>query len=115
MTPLAAPAANRRSSTRRKPKASTKVQCIANPMGLGPNVAVSVLDVSETGIRLVLKSALAVGQEIEIGLEGAADRKPTKVGARVIWCAALADGNFCTGARFHKPLPYGVVQAVAYI
>ena len=115
MSQTNAPASNRRSSARRKPKTTAKVTCVGGTMGIGPNLALSMLDVSETGIRLVLKKAAAVGQEVEVGLEGVGDHRPAKVAARVIWCAALADGSYCIGARFLKALPYGLLHALAYL
>lgn len=109
------PPSNRRASIRRKPKTSTKVTCVTGKMGFGPNVAISLLDVSETGIRLIIKTPVQPGHEVEIGLEGLADRRTTKLPAQVIWCAALADGSHCLGARFAKPLDYGLLQALATI
>jgi hypothetical protein len=75
-------------------------------------VAESVLDVSETGIRLVLKTALPKGQEIEVRLENFSVR-PIKAAARIIWSMPTADGKFCAGASFDKPLPYASVLAFA--
>ena len=40
---------NRRAANRRQPRGGSKIVCAAGKYGLGPNVAVSVLDVSETG------------------------------------------------------------------
>src|SRR5205807_5017007 len=53
--------ANHRRTRRRRPKNHTKVTCHKGPFGLGPNVAVSMLDVSEAGIRLVVKVPLDRG------------------------------------------------------
>jgi hypothetical protein len=102
---------NRRSATRHQPRGGSKIICATGKFGLGPNVAVSVLDVSETGIRLIVKVALPVGGEVEVGLEAPADRKPTPMPAEVVWCVPMADGNFCVGARFARPLKYALLQA----
>jgi hypothetical protein len=106
---------NRRGAARKRPKSSAKIVCVNSSLGLGPNIAVSILDVSETGIRLVSKRALEAGNEVEVSLEGVGQSRTTKILARVIWCAALADGNHCVGARFQKPIAYGVLQSLAYI
>ena|SRR5262245_30445952 len=102
---------NRRIAARRLPRGGSKIICATGKYGLGPNVGVSVLDVSETGIRLVVKAALPVGGEVEIGLESPVDRKPTPMPAQVVWCMPLADGNFCVGARFERLLKYALLQA----
>ena len=107
--------ANRRSSSRKLPKNSTKVSCVPNPHGLGANVALKVFDVSETGVRLVLKSAAKIGQEIEVTLESLADRRPTKTVAKVVWCEKLADGSFCVGAHFGKAIAYGSLLALTHM
>jgi hypothetical protein len=106
--------ANRRRSPRKQPKRSTKVRCVPNRHGLGDNVAVQVLDVSETGVRLILRQAATVGQEVEVVLEATTDRRPHKLVAQVIWCVPTADGTYCVGAHFEKPLPYAALQALTY-
>jgi hypothetical protein len=102
---------NRRAAARRPPRGGSKIICATGKYGLGPNVAVSVLDVSETGIRLVVKTALTAGSEIEVGLASPVDRRPTSMPAEIIWCVPLADGKFCVGARFARPLKYALLQA----
>ena len=64
---------NRRNSPRRQPKRTSRALCVTGKFGLGPNVAVALLDVSETGIRLVLKTALVPGHDVEVGLEAIGD------------------------------------------
>lgn len=103
-------AKNRRSAPRRSPKNSTRVLCRKGALGLGANMAVSVLDVSETGIRLLVKAGFKEKQEIEVLLSGAGQTQHATLLANVVWCVPAADGNFCIGARFQKPLPYGVLQ-----
>jgi hypothetical protein len=97
---------NRRRARRQLPKASTKARCFKGSLGLGANLAVRVLDLSENGIRLVLRSNLTVGQEMEITLENVAAR-PVKALAEVVWSLPTADGQFAIGARFHKSINYG--------
>jgi hypothetical protein len=68
------PQKERRLTPRRLTKPGVQVICREGSLGLGPNVALSVYDISETGIRLVVKSALATGQEIEVELIGPGPR-----------------------------------------
>jgi hypothetical protein len=104
---------DRRNSSRRQPKTTAKITCRAGTLGLGPNVAVSFLDISQSGIRLIVKTALTPGGEVEIGLQPLGANRPTAVAARVMWSLPLADGNHCTGARFEKQLPYSFLQEIA--
>src|ERR1700730_7730352 len=98
---------NRRSGLRRPSKGSTKVKCLKGSLGLGPNLGVSVLDLSETGVRMIVKAVLKQGEEIEVTLSGMGQSQPFKAAAEVIWSVPTADGNYCLGARFHKCLSYG--------
>jgi hypothetical protein len=97
---------NRRNSHRQTARGSTRVRAYRNAMGLGPNIAVSVLDLSESGVRLLLKEDLPAGREIEVRIESTTASGPKVVVARVIWSVATADGAFCVGARFDKPLAH---------
>ena len=81
-------------------------------MGLGPNIAVSILDVSETGVRLILKEPLKEKAEFVVELESVGARS-IKVLARVIWMLPLTDGNTCVGAEFAKNLLYSDLLALA--
>lgn len=102
---------NKRLSRRQAPKGSTKAVAYPNWLGLGANIALAVLDVSETGIRLLVRELPRNG-EFEINLESIAHR-PVKTLAQVVWSCPTADGNFVLGARFDKSLPYAALQALA--
>jgi hypothetical protein len=98
---------NRRASRRRAGKRTTKVSCHKGSLGLGANLAISLLDASETGVRLLVKAALEKGQEVEVSVQGAGQARPLKTPGRVIWCVATADGPFCVGIHLQKPIQYG--------
>ena len=68
---------------------------------LSDRVASGVLDVSETGARLLLDKRLADGAEFEVNFEGPGS-KPVKVLANVVWTVETADGRFVTGVHFQK-------------
>jgi hypothetical protein len=117
MTPLQMPTARvvlieKRASRRHPPKGSTRAKATRNSLGLGPNVAVNVLDVSQTGVRLLAREDVPCGQEFEVVLESAASRQ-VKMIAQAIWSVATADGRFCVGARFTTPLTYAAMQALS--
>jgi len=107
--------ANRRRARRQQAKHSTKVNCTKGSMGLGTNLALGILDMSETGIRLLLKQQLGPNQEIEVNLESLNHRRPLKVLGRVVWCVAAADGTYCAGVEFHRALGYIDYQALVKV
>jgi hypothetical protein len=80
--------------------------------GLGANVAVALLDLSEDGVQLVVKEPLAAGQEVEVSLAGPFHNRPVKAAARVVWVGAASGGNYRVGARFDKRLPYADLQSL---
>ena len=112
MNPTGVLSKNRRVSRRLVPRKGTKVTCQKGSLGLGPNLAVGVLDISESGVRLLLKAPLDVHQDVEVNLLGPGKGRPFKVLADVIWCVAAADGTFCVGARFQKALRFFDLQAL---
>ena len=100
------PSCNRRVGRRRKAKQSTKVICLKGCLGLGRNIALSVLDVSEAGACLIVKELLTPGQDVDLTFESEAVPRPvTRIG-RVVWCLARQDGDYCIGVRFENFLPY---------
>ena len=115
MTPSpegATPRKNLRRCRRLPAKGSTRAKAFSNALGLGKNLASSVLDVSEAGARLLLNAHLAEGTEFEINLEGPGS-KPVKLLAVVVWSVGAADGRFVTGVRFQKPLDYAALTALS--
>jgi hypothetical protein len=104
---------NRRLTRRRVPKGGTRVVCRKGTFGLGADLAFSVLDISESGIRLLVRQSLAEGQEIELGLTGPGQGRTQRLLATVVWCVPAADGRCCIGARFERTLPYKDLQLFA--
>lgn len=97
---------NKRLARRRSAKKSLGVTCLKGTLGLGKNLALSILDVSETGVRLVVDCPLHPLQEIEVILSVPLQAKPIKALADVTWCVPAADGNYCIGASFRRRLNY---------
>jgi len=97
--PIAA-SSDRRRSRRQRPKASTEVACRPETLIVGANLALTVLDLSADGIRLLVKASLEKGQKIEVDLEGIGYSRPIQLAAEVVWSLPTADGNWCVGAKF---------------
>ncbi len=100
---------------RTPPKSSSRVACYRGTLGVGPNLASKFLDLSETGIRLLVREELSPGQAIEIGLEGLNHPRPLRLPARVVWCLAAAGGGYCIGAEFQRRLSYADLHVLARV
>jgi hypothetical protein len=102
---------NRRASRRCEFRVTSRVECRRGTLGLGPDLVRQAVDLSETGIRLLVVSPLARGEEVEVLIQGSGVR-PVKRLARVAW-SAPADGGWLVGLAFEGPLPYHEVQNLA--
>jgi hypothetical protein len=91
---------------RRSPRGRVKIVCQRGTLELGPNLALAVLDISETGVRLRVKEALRPGQELSISLEGPCSIRPVRRIGRVVWSVPSADGTHCAGVNLDKRLDY---------
>src|SRR3954447_19621678 len=103
---------NLRRCRRQVPKGSAKALAYRNALGVGSNIATAILDVSETGARLLLKEQLREGQEFEVNFETMGSH-PIKTIATVVWTVAAADGRFVTGVRFDKALRWADLITLA--
>ena len=106
-------AANRRGAHRRKPRGSVKIECRKGALGLGANLAGPVLDVSETGLRIILTAPLDLQTEVEVIISGYGMKEAVKRLGTVRWQLKLEAGPFCTGIEFQKRLVYRDWQNVA--
>jgi hypothetical protein len=97
--------ANRRGSRRHLPRGKIRVLCRKGALDLGKSCALLLLDVSETGVRLVLTEQFRKGTEVYVTLEGISGRLARRVGT-VMWSLAAADGSFVTGVHFQKVIRY---------
>ena len=102
---------NTRRSRRQTAKSGTKLRAYRNPLGLGPNIGLRTLDISETGLRLILKEELPVGHSFEVEIEGPS-MKPFKAVAILHWILKAEDGTFIAGASFDKALAYSHLTAM---
>jgi hypothetical protein len=104
MGPFKSSQVDRRGSRRLSPKRGIRVTCRKGSLDLGPNLALAVLNVSETGIGLVLSAALEQGQEVSLTLDVSTGGKPVKRFGQVVWSAQIEEGAYRTGIRLEKPL-----------
>jgi hypothetical protein len=97
---------NRRRSQRRKPRSSVRLQCRKGSQGFGPNLAAGALDLSESGVRLIVTQALDDMAEVEVVIDGYGMNRPIKRVANVRWQVKMDNGQFCTGVEFQKRIDY---------
>ena len=109
------PVRDRRRTRRYAPKGGMQVTCRKGAPGLGANLALSVLDVSEGGTRLVLGEPLEPGQEVEVILQPAGYAKGFKASGRVVWCVEVAAGGHAAGVAFDQRLKYVALLAVGRV
>jgi hypothetical protein len=101
---------NSRRSIRRPTRQTTKVICFGGKLGLGPNIANQILDISETGARLRVKEECVKNQELELHLSGLSHRRPVRMRGEVVWCVRTNEGDYCVGVQFRGCLPFKDVQ-----
>jgi PilZ domain len=97
---------NRRAFIRRGTRGKAKVACFKGSFDMGPNLAVSIANLSEAGINLLLKVELAKGQDVTLLVEGREHNRPLKVHGKVIWSVALEKDLFRVGVRLNSHLRY---------
>ena len=98
---------NRRKWLRRKTRSTEKVECRKGSLGLGANLGIILLDISEAGVRLILKAALKPKDEVEVVIRDHGPQSTIKRIGEVMWCLALDDGRFCVGVQFEKWILFG--------
>ena len=100
------PQKNRRIAVRRPFKGKVKVTCYKGLLDLGRNIAVKLLDVSESGMCLTVNIALEKSQEVLILLESQRHARPIRTPGVVMWCIPSDEGNWKVGIRWNKYLSY---------
>jgi hypothetical protein len=103
---------DRRATPRRIARARIKIECRRGIMGLGPNHAESLFDLSQTGARIIATAELAENQDVELSLEAATHRRPLKLEATVVWKAPTEDERFFVGMRLRKTLNYAELMTL---
>ena len=106
MDPLEADIENRRAAIRRMPKGKPRITCRKGSLGLGRNLAEDLVDISQTGVRLIVNAALVKGDEVELIVNSAGLPRPLQFLGDVVWAAASGDNRYSIGVKFRKHLSY---------
>jgi hypothetical protein len=97
---------NERRTNKRLPARSTvMIEIRKGVMGLGPNLALNLLDLSVDGAGVLMEGKLQVNDDVEILLSGHGIRSKVKRLAKVRWVTKLEPVHFVMGFKFEKPIP----------
>lgn len=99
-------AADNRRMQRRTARPGTTVECRKGTLGLGPDIAVEMLDFSADGVLMSIREAVAIGDEIELSITAPGFSRPTVLEATAVRCIPQAGGGYCMAAQFRSPLSY---------
>jgi hypothetical protein len=100
----------RRVFPRRKPKSGTRVVCRKGTLGLSPNLALSLIDLSEWGVCLLIKGSLKQGDEVEVALSAPGCGRDIVRFGDVVWALAGPDGTCQVGVRLQKRIEFSQLQ-----
>lgn len=95
---VAAPAAERRISVRRKPAVGTVCR-FDGPPGIG-----LIWNISRTGISMLVSEAVAPGDRLSGLLETVEGDEMLAVGLKVVHARRIETGDLFVGAAFDRPL-----------
>ena len=101
---------NRRFFQRRQPIGKVRIAC-HDKSDLGPNLALALVDVSETGACLTTKS-LQKGKCVRISLEGREHARPITCAGTVIRCEETSVGLCQTAVLWEKWLPFSEIRKI---
>jgi hypothetical protein len=90
-------------------RATARIECRKGPLGLGPNLAEAALDLCDSEARLLLKEAVAKGEEVELLIHGGGPAVQRRLG-RVQSAAPLDDGHYVVRVALEESLSYSEVQ-----
>ncbi|HEX3147758.1 MAG TPA: PilZ domain-containing protein [Gemmataceae bacterium] len=103
----------RRTSPRRMPRTGVRIALRSGTLGLGPDIATGLLDVSEDGLCVQLKSPIAQGSDAEIILERVGNGRAMKLIGDVRWCVGDGATGYRAGLRLRRRLPYKELMDLA--
>ena len=107
------PWADRRQNDRRPGRPGSRVEVRRGLLGMSPDVALKLVDVSEGGAQVRLKCGLRPGEQVEVALWPPADVQSVRGPAVVCWCLPTPTGEFRAGLRLRRKLIKEVVDLLA--
>jgi hypothetical protein len=102
---------NRRAAIRKPARRSIHLECRRGSMGLGNNLASGYLDISLSGVQVVLHDMhLLKGEEVEVVLQGHGFRGSIRRTGEVRWIQPVETGGCRVGIQFNKYLNFRDLQ-----
>jgi hypothetical protein len=95
----------RRLSRRLAAKDGAKAELRVGALGMGRDVAFGLVDVSQDGLCVRVKTRLDPGSEVEVKLTGPGLGKALAFVATVCWCRPI-DGFHLAGLKLNRRLTY---------
>jgi hypothetical protein len=103
----------RRLTRRRPTRGGARVEVRRGDLGLGPDLAVGLMDVSEDGVGLRTKVEVQVDDRVTVGL-GRPGGGKLLVGQGVVrWCRPEPDGRFRVGLALRRRLTHADLMDLA--
>ncbi len=96
---------NRRSAVRKRPRGWITIECRRRGT-FGASIGDVVWDISQTGLCMVVKTAVFVGDDLELTITTTSINQTLRLQGRVIWVDPLDNKKFSIGVRFQESLPY---------
>jgi PilZ domain len=109
-TPL--PTIERRAEPRCQPEVAVCVTCLASPPDPDPDLGLALLEVSRSGVRLLLRRALDPGQAVTVTLRVPL-LPPIRRRGIVRWSSETEDGRCVVGLELSPPLDAGDLARLA--
>jgi CheY-like chemotaxis protein len=101
-----APARDRRAFPRLPANTDFKVACFLGCLDYGQNLAMGLLDFSESGLRVALKRPLDIGEEVFLSLDGPCLSRPMICGGTVVWIDKEREEDYAAGVSLDRYLAY---------
>ena len=107
------PWADRRVTDRRRARFGSRVEVRRGLLGMSPDLALKLVDVSEGGAQVRVVGPLRPGEQVEVALWPPANAQSVRGPAVVCWCLPTATGEFRAGLRLRRRLSLELVNLFA--
>jgi hypothetical protein len=104
---------NRRDSRRLPPRHTTKASCRAAG-SVVPDLLLSIIDLSQTGARIILKGEITEEMELELTFTNPLLQQPLTIAGIVMWSRPLTDDRYCVGVQFKAPVFPADLEALTH-
>ena len=105
MKSIAASTSDRRRFPRQMPKEGIQIRCqLKSRTNQKLNIALTVVDISQTGVRMIVSNSLDIGDEIKVHLFPPDDTVQVQATAEVVWESKISETTSLVGLRWKKLL-----------